>query len=71
MFFQRGPRILPEVHRVCKVGAMTEGNIHGLDRKKQLLPYLLPHMLNTYQRGIKLFELSQDTNIKELKVIKN
>ena len=50
---------------------MTEGNIHGLDRKKQLLPYLLPHMLNTYQRGIKLFELSQDTNIKELKVRKN
>ena len=40
-------------------------------KKKQLLPYLLPDMLNTYQREIKLFELSQDTNIKELKVRKN
>ena len=50
---------------------MTEGNIPGSDRKKQLLPYLLPDMLNTYQREIKLFELSQDANWKELKVRKN
>ena len=49
---------------------MTEGNIPGSDRKKQLLPYLLPDMLNTYQGEIKLFELSQDTNGKELKVRK-
>lgn len=46
--------------QTCEVGAVTEGSIPGTDKKP-----LIALICKTYQREIKLFEFSQDTNRAE------
>ena len=53
-------------NKACGVAAMTEGNIFGTDKKNSYYRVYCPDMLNTYQRQTKLFDFSQDTDMKWL-----
>ena len=46
--------------QTCEVGVVTKGSIPGTDKKP-----LVALIFKTYQREIKLFEFSQDTNRAE------
>ena len=61
--------ILLSANWACEVGAMTEGNIPGTNRKKLLLN-LLSVYIKTHRRETKLFKFSRDTNGEELKIRK-